>query len=64
MMVSDNRNHKQSQKEQSDNKQVGKSGRQSQGNAPRTTETGGQNNGGQTERARDNAGNKKRGAGK
>lgn len=63
-MANHNRNHKQNQKEQSDNKQIGKSGRQSAGNAPRTTETGGQNSGGQTERVRDHSGNKKRGAGK
>jgi hypothetical protein len=62
-MANDNRNNKQNQKEQSDNKQIGRSGRRP-GSAPRTTETGGQNSGGQTERARDNSGNKRRGAGK
>jgi len=63
-MANDNRNHKQNQKEQSDNKQVGRPGRGTQGNAPRTTETGGQNSGGQSERSGDMKGNKKRGAGR
>jgi hypothetical protein len=42
-------------------KPVGRSGRRS-GQAPQTTETGAQNNGGQTERVNDNKGKAKRGS--
>jgi hypothetical protein len=41
-------------------KPVGRSGRRA-GQAPQTTETGGQNNGGQTERVNDQKGKRKKG---
>jgi hypothetical protein len=60
-MAQDSNNRK-SQAEQLGDQQKGKSGRR-QGKAPQTTATGGQNNGGQTQRATDKPGGNKRGSG-